>query len=110
PVAAAIFLVREPLITTLYGSRYAAAAPVLALLAPAAVPLAVNMVALSALAAADVMGATAVLYLCAAAMDVALNLAWVPVHGAMGAAAAALVAESGLAAGLACLLVRRSDR
>jgi hypothetical protein len=58
------------------------------------------MLALAALAAADAMGGVATLYLGAAALNVALNLAWIPTRGAHGAAWAALLCESALAVGL----------
>jgi O-antigen/teichoic acid export membrane protein len=100
PFAAGLFLLRAPIVRALYGREYAAAAALLGVLAPAVVPLAVNMLALAALAAADAMGGVAVLYLGAAALNVALDLAWIPTRGAPGAAWAALLCESALAVGL----------
>ncbi len=95
--AAALLALRVPVVRLLYGSDYAAAAPVLALLAPAIVPLSINMLALAALAAADRMGAAARSFLIATVLLLALDLWLVPRHGATGAAAAELVAESALA-------------
>jgi O-antigen/teichoic acid export membrane protein len=107
PFAAALFLLRAPIVRALYGAEYAEAAAFLGVLAPAIVPLAVNMLALAALAAADAMGGVAMLYLGAAALNVALDLAWIPTRGAHGAAWAALLCESALAVGLV-LRMRRA--
>ncbi len=108
PVALVLFALRVPILQGLYGPGYAASAPVLALLAPAVVPLAVNMFALAALAAADAMRGAALLYLAATGLAVGLNLAAIPRWGAPGAAVVSLAAESALAIGLVLLLRARS--
>jgi O-antigen/teichoic acid export membrane protein len=105
-VAAVLLVARGPLVRLLYGEPYAGAAPLLAVLAPAVVPLVVNMFALTLLAAADAMRRAAAAYLTCTACSLALNLALIPRHGAAGAAVAALVSESLLAAGLVLPLLR----
>jgi len=108
PLAATLFALREPIVHALYGPAYAGAVPLLAVLAPAVVPLAVNMFALGALAAADAMRGTAALYLGATALNVGLNVVCIPRFGAAGAAAVSLASESALAVGLVLLLRARS--
>lgn len=108
PAAAALALLRAPVVAVLYGAGYAAAAPVLRMLAAALAPLVVNMVALSALSAAGDAGAAARLYLAGAALRLALGAALIPAHGAGGAALAALLSETALAAGFALALRRRA--
>ncbi len=107
PAAGVLFLVRGPLVRLLYGPSYEAAGPVLAWLAPAVAPLAVSMVALSALGAAEGMGAAAALYLAATFGNVALNVVLIPRYGPVGAAAAMLVSETLLAVGLVRAAARR---
>jgi O-antigen/teichoic acid export membrane protein len=97
PVALGLLVFRAGIIHALYGPEYAPAAPILGVLALAVIPLAVNMLALAALAAADAMGEAALLYSTAAVLNVALNIAWIPSHGVTGAAWAALLSESALA-------------
>ncbi|HET8655245.1 MAG TPA: oligosaccharide flippase family protein [Longimicrobiaceae bacterium] len=110
PVACLLFALRQPVVSVLYGPGYAAAVPVLAILAPVVVPVAVNMFALCALNAMNAMWVGAALYVGAAALNVALNLAWIPGRGAHGAALAALITESALAIGFACALRLRRAR
>jgi O-antigen/teichoic acid export membrane protein len=98
PLAMALFALRRPIVAMLYGPAYASAAPILGILAAAVVPLALNMFALAVFAAADAMREAAILYAVAAALSVALDLVWIPSHGAVGAAWAALLCESLLAA------------
>ncbi|MBX6364985.1 MAG: oligosaccharide flippase family protein [Gemmatimonadetes bacterium] len=106
PAAAALALLRAPVVGALYGAGYAEAAPVLGALAAALAPLVVNMVALSALSAAGNAGAAARLYLAAAALKLALDAVLIPARGAGGAALAALLSEMALAAGFALALRR----
>jgi len=104
PAAGALWLARGIVIDTLYGAGYAAAAPVLGLLAPALVPLTFNLFAGYSLAAADRMRAVAIAYGAALVLNVGLNALLVPRYGATGAAAAMLVSEITLSAGLAAVL------
>ncbi len=107
PAAALLTLLRAPIIHTLYGAGYGASVPVLAVLAPALAPLAINMFGLSALTAAGDAGAAARLCIGAAALNVLLNLALVPGLGAAGAAAASLGSETALAAAFLLTLAAR---
>ncbi|HEX7049312.1 MAG TPA: oligosaccharide flippase family protein [Longimicrobiales bacterium] len=93
PVAGVLWLLRAPLLGWLYGDAYAAAAPVLGLLAPALPALAVNILAGYVLGAMEKMTLVAGAYAGALAVNVALNTLWVPVYGARGSAGAMLVSE-----------------
>jgi O-antigen/teichoic acid export membrane protein len=106
PVALGLLVFREGIVHALYRAEYAAAAPILGILALAVIPLAIDMLALAALAAADAMRDAALLYAGAAALNVALNLVLIPSHGAPGAAWAALLSESALALALTLRLRR----
>src|SRR5690606_10485716 len=95
---------RTPVIGILFGDDYAGAVPVLALLAPALVPLAFDIFAGYALAATDRMRDVAFAYLAALVVNVMLNVLLVPRAGAVGAAGAMLASESALALALAALM------
>ena len=110
PAAALLFLLREPLVHVLYGADYAGAVPVLALLAPALAPLALNMFCLAALSAADDAGTAARLWLGAVVVNLGLNALLIPRHGAAGAAAASLASETLLAVGFLAVQARRGAR
>jgi PST family polysaccharide transporter len=107
PLAAALALLRAPVVAALYGDGYAAASPVLGVLALALVPIVVDMVALSALSAAGAAGTAAWLYLGGAALNVRLNMLLIPARGASGAALATLLTETALAVGFVLVLRRR---
>ncbi len=98
PAAGLLFVLRAPLVRLLFGPAYGAAAPLLALLAPALVPLAVNMYCLSAFAAADRAADAARNWAGAAILVVILDLWLIPLYGPLGAALASLAAETALAA------------
>ena len=96
PVALILTLTRVSFIAFVFGAPYAQAVPVFALLAPAMVPLALNMFALSFLVASDRMHAAAIAFAVASGLSIALNIIWIPAHGTLGAASAKLISESAL--------------
>lgn len=96
PFAAALWLARAPAVDLLFGNDYAAAVPVVALLAAALPALAINVGGAWVLGAAGRMGTVAPLYGLAVALDIALCALWIPEHGAAGAARALLVSEVAL--------------
>lgn len=106
PVAAAVFLLRGPAITIVFGSAYAAAVPLLAILAAVIPPLVVNLAGGYVLAVRGGMGWMAGAYALGAVGNIALNAALIPVWGGRGAAIAVLVTEAALA-GVLLLGVRR---
>lgn len=97
PAAAALWLVREPAVALLFGSDYAAAVPVVGLLAVTLPALAINVGGAWVLGAASRMGVVAPLYALGVAVNVGLCALWVPEAGAVGAARALVVAEWSLA-------------
>lgn len=101
---AILWLARAPIVTLLYGARYRESAHVLAFLAPVLPALAVNIMGGYVLSAARRMGRVAALYGMALALDLVLNVVLIPTHGPTGAAAARLVAELTLAAGMLATL------
>lgn len=104
PIAGALWLAREPVVGWLYGQGYAAAAPVLALLAPLLPTLALNLVGGYVLSSRGRMARVAALYAAATVVSVGLNALLIPAHGARGAALAMLLSESLLAGGFVLLL------
>lgn len=100
PFAAALWLARAPAVDLLFGAGYAAAVPVVALLAATLPALAVNVGGAWVLGAAGRMATVAPLYALAVLVDVVLCALWIPAHGAAGAARALLIAEWGLAAAM----------
>lgn len=105
PIGALLWLGRSPVIHSLYGPAYSDSVGVLALLAPVIPALSVNMLAGYVLGAAGRMYHVAALYSAGAILNVGLNAALIPTHGAVGAAAAMLASETVLA--LSFLLVLR---
>ena len=93
PMAAALWLAREPVVALLFGSGYAAAVPVVAFLAASLPALAVNVGGAFVLSAAGRISTAALLYAGAVVLDVVLCALWVPDRGAAGAASALLVSE-----------------
>lgn len=106
PAAAVLWLLREPVVTLLYGEAYAPSVAVLARLAPALPFLALNALGTVVLAASGRMRAVAALYLGALLMKLALDLALIPAGGAAGAALAMLLAEATLGCGMLVALWR----
>lgn len=106
PAAVCLAFAREPVIRLLYGTGYAAAAPVLGILAFTTVPLAFAIFAGYALGAAGRMRVVALAYTAALAANIALNALLIPARGALGAALAMLVSETALALVLALVLHR----
>jgi O-antigen/teichoic acid export membrane protein len=109
PASALLWIVREPLVAMLFGEVYAGAAGALALLAPALPFLALNAIATFMLAAAGRIGIVAGSYAAALALTVALNAAWIPPLGALGAARAMVVAELSLSIALVLAAGRVAD-
>ena len=99
PVAALLWTLRAPVVGLAFGAAYTGSVPVLALLAAVLPALAANVVALYVLAAARAMRWVALLYGATLAINLGLNLWFIPVRGAEGAALAMLLSEWGLAVG-----------
>lgn len=110
PVAAVLWALRAPVIGLAFGPAYAGSVAVLAFLAAVLPALTLNVIALYVLAAARHMRWVAALYGATLAVNLALNLAFIPTRGAQGAALAMLISEWGLAAGLAWCAVRGAKR
>jgi O-antigen/teichoic acid export membrane protein len=98
--AGILWLMREPLTGWLFGAAYAGTADVLGLLAPALIALVLNILAGYLLSAADRIAWLAFAYTVAGLLKLGLGLWWIPQYGAVGMAAAKLVAECLLACGL----------
>lgn len=99
PAAALLWILRGELVEGLYGTGFAPAGFVLALLAPALPALALNLLAGYVLAATGHMRLVAGGYAAALLLKVGLDALLIPVYGAPGAGAAMLVSELALAAG-----------
>ncbi|HLB35060.1 MAG TPA: oligosaccharide flippase family protein [Gemmatimonadales bacterium] len=99
PVAALLWTLRAPVVGLAFGAAYTGSVPVLALLAAVLPALTANVVALYVLAAARAMRWVALLYGATLAINLGLNLWFIPVRGAEGAALAMLLSEWGLAVG-----------
>jgi O-antigen/teichoic acid export membrane protein len=96
--AVALALLAAPLIDLLYGSAYAASAPVLAWLALACIPMYVNYGLTHTLIAIDKPKLYAIFTLVALGVNIVANLALIPTLGIVGAAIATIATE-------ACLLI-----
>lgn len=106
PAAGVLWLLREPVVSLLFGPAFAAAAPVLGLLVPVLPVLAMNALGTFVLAASHRMGRVAALYGGALFLNVAANAVLIPAFGARGAAAAMLLSESALGLGMLGVLHR----
>lgn len=104
--ASMLWLIREPLTVSLFGDAYGETAGVLGLLAPALVALVLNILAGYLLSAADRVAWLALAYTSAVLLKLGLGLWWIPQYGAVGMAAAKLVAETILALVLLTVLWR----
>lgn len=100
PAAALAFLLREPILVTLYGAEYVGAAASAAYFIPALVPLALNLLAGYVLAATDHMKLMASLYGAAAVVKLSAGAVAAVLWGAPGAAAVMLASELMLCAAL----------
>lgn len=90
--ALAVSLVAQPLVTFLYGEDYAATAPLLALHVWASVGVFHVSLRTRVLIARGENWPVAALSLMTLLLNLALNLLWIPSHGAIGAAAAFVAA------------------
>ena len=104
PACALLWLLKGPLIETLYGVSYVHATPVLGRLSPALPALAVNLLAGYILGAAGKMTHVAVLYAVGVVANVVLNVFLVTSMGPLGAATAKLGSEVLLAGGFLVIL------
>ena len=104
PACALLWLLKGPLIETLYGASYVDATPVLGRLSPALPALAVNLLAGYIIGAAGKMTHVAVLYAVGVVANVVLNVFLVTSMGPLGAATAKLGSEVLLAGGFLVIL------
>lgn len=104
PAAGVLWLLRAPIVALLYGDAYAAAVPVLGLLAIAMPLLGVDIVASFVLAATGGIRAVAAAYAGTLLVRLALDALLIPARGAQGAAAAMLLSEAVLAVLLVAVL------
>ena len=104
PLAALLWLAREPVVLTLFGDAYVRSVPVVGWLAPAFPALAVNLLAGYVLGASDRMRYVAPLYVLGIAVNVLLNTWLIAASGAVGAAGAKLISEVMLAMGFLVLM------
>jgi O-antigen/teichoic acid export membrane protein len=107
-VSGALWLGREGVVTAMFGRRYDAAVPVVAMLALAIVPLAINIAGGYVLAAAGEVRRVAVLYGVATLVKIGFNALLVPDRGAIGTAMAMTVTEVALAIGMIAVLWERA--
>ena len=104
PVCALLWLLKGPLIETLYGASYVDATPVLGRLSLAFPALAVSVLAVLILGAAGKMTHVAVLYAVGVVTNVVLNVFLITSMGPLGAATAKLGSEVLLAGGFLVIL------
>ena len=104
PACALLWLLKGPLIETLYGASYVDATPVLGRLSPALPALAVNLLAAYILGAAGKMTHVAMIYAIGVVANVVLNVFLVTSMGPLGAATAKLGSEVLLAGGFLVIL------
>jgi O-antigen/teichoic acid export membrane protein len=91
PLAVCATVVAGPVLALLYGAPFAGAAPTLVVLMWTLVPYGWVRYNAYVLVAADRQHVDLVLNVCMAAINVALNLVWIPAYGPFGAALATLV-------------------
>jgi O-antigen/teichoic acid export membrane protein len=109
-VSTTMGLLAEPVVTFLYGQQYAAATPVLQILALACLPLYVNYGLTHALIAMNRPHMYAGFTLAAMLANLASNLSLIPVLGIEGAAIATVLAELVLLACCAWAVARYTQR
>lgn len=95
-----------PIVRTFYGSAFEAAAPVTALLAVSSVARAALTPLMFTLAAFERQGRAIAVTLACAVLNVALDVALIPSHGALGAAVANGIAQLAAACGIYTYLTR----
>jgi O-antigen/teichoic acid export membrane protein len=95
PVAAFGVLAAEPFVTLLFGERYAPSVPLARILLPAAALMFLSNLGETVLACTGRWRTIVIVSTLAAAVNIALNLAWIPAYGAAGAAWATLLTEAG---------------
>jgi O-antigen/teichoic acid export membrane protein len=93
PVAAFGLLASDPFIPFLFGPDYLPSVPLSRVLLPAAAFMFLSNFAETTLACTNRWGTIVVASTLALALNVALNLAWIPAHGAEGAAWATILTE-----------------
>jgi O-antigen/teichoic acid export membrane protein len=93
PVAVFGVIAAEPFVGLIFGERYAASVPLTRILLPAAVFMFLSNLGETVLACVNRWRTIIVVSTAAAALNIALNLAWIPAHGARGSAWATLVTE-----------------
>lgn len=106
PLVAGGVVLAEPLLSLIFGDEYAAAAPAFRLLLLSIGVLALHGTAHNVFVGLHRTGTEAVIFGVAAALNIALNLALIPVYGLVGAASATLVAEAVILAGSLMVLGR----
>jgi O-antigen/teichoic acid export membrane protein len=106
PLSLGVYLVADETTLLLWGPEFAAAGGILRVLAWVAVPLVWVYVANQALLAANRVWTLAAVYTAGALLNVALNLLFIPRHGAQGAATATLICEWAVLAAIITLLHR----
>jgi O-antigen/teichoic acid export membrane protein len=85
-IAGAVALAADPLITLLFGTEFRPAVPLLYVLLLAAMFYGVNGIVSVFLAACGMPWLAVWVWAPALAANIALNVAWIPIHGAVGAA------------------------
>lgn len=93
-VAAVVVALSRPIIQSLYGHNYEAAAPLLVVLAVAVALLYWHAPNVAALLASNRLHVVVALSFGTAGFNVLLNILWIPQYGAMGAAAATAISEA----------------
>src|SRR5262249_35079129 len=93
PIAAFGALAAEPFMIFLFGTEYAPSAPAARLLIPAAAFMFLSNLGETTLACVNRWGTIVVVSTAALALNVALNLLWIPTDGYVGAAWATLATE-----------------
>lgn len=93
PVAAFGVLASGPFIAFLFGPEYLESVPAARILIPAAVFMFLSNLGETTLACVNRWGTIVVVSTLALALNVALNLVWIPLHGYVGAAWATLATE-----------------
>jgi O-antigen/teichoic acid export membrane protein len=100
PAGAGLWLVRGPLVELIFGAQYAPTARALAWLAPTLCLIFVNYLQMMALTALGRQSLGALATALSLAVNLGLNLWWIPIWGYQGSAAATLATEATLL--LAC--------
>ena len=94
PIAAFGAIAAEPFVLALFGTDYAPSVPAARILIPAAAFMFLSNFGETTLACIDRWGTIVVVSTLALALNVCLNLVWIPGHGYLGAAASTLATEA----------------